>query len=122
MNGFSDISVSHQTKGRVFERKTGKSVLLNPKRYGAMTFYDYARWRLSIFTREEAQAIVAYLRFKRDEDGNNVQAERIDAALELYWLDRAEHAPSTKSLRQHLKEEEAYLAAISLEADSSHGE
>ena len=111
VDGFSDISVKHQTRNRVFERKIGKSVLLNPKRYGAMTFYDYTRWRLSVFTQEEARAIVAYLRYKRDEDSDNLYTERIDAALHLYWLDRAKNAPSAKSLKQHLKEEEEYLAA-----------
>ncbi len=32
--------------------------MLNPRRYGAMTFADWARYRLSVFAREEAQAIV----------------------------------------------------------------
>jgi hypothetical protein len=30
-----------------------------------MTFLDYARHRLSIFTREEAAAIVTYLEYKK---------------------------------------------------------
>ncbi len=33
----------------------------NSIRYGAMTWHDHVRCRLSVFTREEAQAIVAYL-------------------------------------------------------------
>jgi hypothetical protein len=119
VHGFSAMSVKHQIKGRVFDRKTGKGAFVNPKRYGAMTFYDYARWRLSIFTREEAKAIVAYLHYKRDTDTYNLDTEKIDAALNLYWLDRAESAPSAKSLKQHLIEEEEYIAAISSEADGS---
>jgi hypothetical protein len=119
VHGFSAMSVKHQIKGRVFDRKTGKGAFVNPKRYGAMTFYDYARWRLSIFTREEAKAIVAYLHYKRDTDTYNLDTEKIDAALNLCWLDRAESAPSAKSLKQHLIEEEEYIAAISSEADGS---
>lgn len=113
VHGFSDISVKHQTQTRLFERKTGRTALVNPKRYGAMTFYDYARWRLSVFTREEAQAIVAYLRYKREADPYKLSTAEIDVALGLYWLDRAENAPSAEELKQHLLEEEAYLAAIS---------
>lgn len=120
VHGFSDISVKHQTKTRVFVRKTGKTAFVNPKRYGGLTFYDYACWRLSVFTREEAQAIVAYLIYKRDSDPYNLHREAIDSALNLYWLERAENAPSTESLKQHLIEEEEYLAAISSDADGGN--
>lgn len=116
VHGFSDVSIEHQTQSRLFVRKTGKTTFVNPRRYGAMTFYDYARWRLSIFTREEARAIVAYLRYKRDADPYNLNGDQIEAALELYWLDRAENAPPAESLRQHLVEEQEYFEAISLEA------
>jgi hypothetical protein len=115
-HGFSDVAVEHQTKMRLFVRKTGRTVLLNPRRYGAMTFYDYARFRLSIFTREEAQAIVAYLHYKRDADPYRLYQQAIEAALSLYWLERAGHAPSAESLKHHLGEEAEYLAAISSEA------
>ena len=117
VHGFSDLSVNHPTKTRVFVRKTGKTTFVNPKRYGALTFYDYARWRLSIFTREEAQAIVAYLRYRRDSDRYNLDKNQIDAALKLYWLDRTDNAPLGESLRQHLIQEEEYLAAISTATD-----
>jgi hypothetical protein len=115
VHGFHDLAVEHPTKAGVFIRKTGKNAFINPKRYGAMTFYDYARWRLSVFAREEAQAIVAYLNYKRDADLYHLHTEAINAALNLYWSDRAEHAPSLKELEQHLIEEERYLAAISTE-------
>lgn len=113
VHGFSDVSVKHQTKTGIFIRKTGRTAFVNPKRYGGMTFYDYARWRLSVFTREEAKAIVAYLHYKRDSDPYNLHKEEIDAALNMYWLERAENAPSAESLKQHLIEEKEYLAAIS---------
>jgi hypothetical protein len=116
-HGFSDLSVNVPTKTRVFVRRTGKTTFVNPKRYGALTFYDYARWRLSVFTREEAQAIVAYLRYKREAHAVSLDKEQIDAALSLYWLDRAENAPPAESLKQHLSEDEEFLAAVSLDVD-----
>jgi hypothetical protein len=117
VHGFSDLSVNVPTKTRVFVRKTGKTTLVNPKRYGALTFYDYARWRLSVFTREEARAIVAYLKYRRASDPYNLDKEQIDAALNLYWLERAENAPPAESLKQHLIEEEEFLTATSLDVD-----
>jgi hypothetical protein len=116
VHGFDEVEVSHQTAAGVFVRKTGRREFVNPRRYGAATWLDHARWRLSVFCREEAQAIVAYLRYKRDSDPGGFQAGQIDAALDLYWQDRAERAPTAGSLEQHLVEEEAYLQAISLEA------
>ena len=113
VHGFSDIAITHQTKTRAFVRKTGRTAFVNPTRYGGMTFYDYARWRLSAFTREEARAIVAYLKYKRDSDPLHLHTQEIEAALNLYWLERAENAPSAESLKQHLAEEAEYLAAIS---------
>ena len=117
VHGFSDLSVNVPTKTRVFVRKTGRTAFVNPKRYGAITFYDYACWRLSVFTREEAQAIVAYLRYRRDSDPHSVDKEQIEAALNLYWLERAKNAPPAESLKQHLIEEEEYLAAIGVDVD-----
>jgi hypothetical protein len=112
-HGFSDITVEHQVKDRVFLRKTGKTAFVNPRRYGGMTFYDYARCRLSIFTREEAKAIVVYLLYKRDSDPYRTEAEQIDAALNIYWYKRAADAPLAESLIHHLREEDEYIAAIS---------
>ena len=117
VHGFSDLAVNHQLKERVFIRRTGKTAFVNPQRYGASTFYDYACWRLSIFTREEAQAIVAYLRYRRDSDPFGIDKNQIEAALNLFWLERTENAPTAESLKQHLIEEEEYLAAISLDVD-----
>ena len=117
IHGFSDVSIKHQTTTRVFIRKTGKTAFVNPRRYGGMTFYDYARCRLSVFTREEARAIVMYLRYKREADLYHVHTEAIEAALREYWLARAESAPSAESLKRHVQEEAEYLAAIRTAAD-----
>jgi hypothetical protein len=115
-HGFGDLAVKHRIKTRVFVRKTGKTAFVNPRRYGGMPFYDYARYRLSVFTREEVRAIVAYLGYKRDSDPHNVHIEEVDAALNLFWLERAANAPSAESIEQHLIEEEAYLAELESDA------
>ena len=112
-HGFYDIAVHVPKKGRVFVLRSGKSELLNPRRYGALTSYDYVRYHLSVFTREEASAIVAYLKYKRDFDPDIIEKERIDAALDLFWLERERTAPLAESLKKHIAEQEEYLAAIS---------
>jgi hypothetical protein len=109
-HGFSEGEVEAPTKDRIFRIKFGKSQFVNPRRYGAMTSYDYARYRLSVFTREEARAIVAYLQFKRRADA--MEGERIDAALTGFWLERARSAPESASLKRYVREQEDYLAAI----------
>lgn len=116
VHGFSDVLVEHQVKNQVFERKTGKTAFVNPRRYGGMTFYDYARFRLSIFTREESKALISYLLYRRDSDPYQIEKEQIDAALNLYWYERAVNAPMVESLVQHLREEDEYIAAISSDA------
>lgn len=111
-HGFLDSSVPVETPARVFDRKLGKHVLMNPRRYGAMTFMDYARFRLSIFTREEARAIVAYLEYMRQSDRDGLRTKEIDGALESFWADRAAHAPEQEVLARHREEEAAFLRAI----------
>jgi hypothetical protein len=111
-HGFYDTTVELPTQSRVFAMKQGRSALINPRRYGAATFYDYARYRLSVFPREEASAIVAYLRFRRDVDLDVPDRAAINAALESFWLERARTAPTVESLRQHIAEQEEYLAAV----------
>jgi hypothetical protein len=111
-HGFSDSSVQVPARGRTFRKKIGKSALVNPRRYGATTFHDYAKYRLSSFSREEATAIVAYLECTRMDASTSFEKELIDAALESYWRERARTAPSEASLRRHLDEEAEYLDAI----------
>ena len=108
-SGFSDTVVRLPTKARVYEKTIGKSALLNPRRYGAMTFYDYARYRLSIFTCEEAEAILAYLEYRRDSDSDGIDTFSITAALDSFWQKRAAMAPHTSALRKLLEDEAAYL-------------
>ncbi len=65
---------------------SSRSVLINPRRYGEQTWFDYARERFAAFNRTEAQAIVAYLKWKRD--ARWVDRTDIDEALDLYWSER----------------------------------
>ena len=111
-HGFSDASVEVPGGTRTVVRRFGKSTLVNPRRYGAMTSYDYARYRLSIFTKEEGQAIVGYLRYKRDADPHKINKGAIDGALNLYWLDRAADAPVADSLKHHVEEEANFIAEM----------
>jgi hypothetical protein len=110
--GFLDEAFDETRGGRVFTIRLGKSVFVNPLRYGASTWYDYARFRLSVFTREEAEAVVAYLEYKREAEAGELDRPRIDAALAVYWRERAGTAPAADELRHHLKEREEHFAAI----------
>ena len=60
---------------------------VNPRRYGERTWFEEARHKFAMFTREEATAIVAYLTFKRDR--NEFERREIDEALKNYWRARA---------------------------------
>jgi len=113
-DGFYDFSVEVPIAGGTFVIKSGRSKLINPRRYGAATHEDYARYRLSIFTQEEAGVIVDYLKYKRDQD--DIEQIRVNAALEAFWLERVHAAPSDEALRQHLANEKAYIAAIEADA------
>jgi hypothetical protein len=95
-HGFSDRSHEEpQSDGTTRLRRWGKFVLVNPRRYGAMAWYDYARYRLSVFTREEATAVVSYLSWKREFDIHHEDEVRtIDAALDEFWLARSQNAPT----------------------------
>jgi hypothetical protein len=121
-HGFYDATVELPTQNRVFVMKQGRSAFVNPRRYGASTFYDYARYRLSVFTREEASAIVAFLRFRRDVVPDVPDRAMIDVALESFWLERERTAPTIGSLRQHKAEQEEYLAAVRSGMEESPGE
>jgi hypothetical protein len=111
-HGFSDRTTEIPANCRTFVMRYGKSAFLNPRRYGATTFYEYARYRLSVITREEASAMVAYLKFKCDLGPDVFDREAIEAAPDLFWLEREQKAPPAANLEQHIAEQEEYLAAI----------
>lgn len=59
---------------------------INPRRYGERTWFDHARGKFAMFTREEAAAVVAYLKFRAEADP--FDREAIDEALRNFWLAR----------------------------------
>lgn len=110
--GFTTTRVPVPVGDATFERGGGGRVLLNPRRYGAMTFEDVARHRLSVFCREEATAIVAYLRCRREMDESHLTREAVDAALGAFWLERLATAPTADELDAHVTAEAAFVRAI----------
>ncbi|HEX2056281.1 MAG TPA: DUF6714 family protein [Nitrospiraceae bacterium] len=122
-HGFSDHTVMLEAGSRIHEKRIGKSQLVNPRRYGAMTWHDHVRCRLSVFTREEARAIVAYLEYRRDRDTDGLTTEEIDAALDAFWRDRVAGAPTQNDLRESVEAEQRYLQDIQAEggADNPQG-
>ena len=109
---FHAVVIDVPAGGQTFRRRAGPAVLLNPQRHGAITFGDYARFRLSAFNREEAQAIVVYLQYRRSIDADHLFTADIDAALDGFWLQRAAGAPSAAELERHLQEERAFFDAL----------
>jgi hypothetical protein len=67
--------------------ETSRRRRINPRRYGERTWFEHARHKFAMLTREEAAAIAAYLSWKRDED--EFERQSIDDALTNYWHDRA---------------------------------
>jgi hypothetical protein len=111
-HGFATVWAEAPVGSQKFRRASGGKRLLNPRRYGAITWSDYARHRLSVFTREEAKAIVAYMTYKREHDVMGLDKPRIDVALREFWFDRAENAPTREVVEAHLQEEERFTAAL----------
>jgi hypothetical protein len=110
-SSFHDTTVNVPIGDQVFEKRIGKSALLNPRRFGAMTFEDYARFRLSVFTRQEAAAIVAYLEYRRSLP-DALDREEIEAALDSFWRDRAATAPTADLLAAHIESEDRFQREI----------
>jgi len=111
-HGFAEVSGEVPVGSQTFRRNSGGKTLLNPKRYGAMTWSDSARHRLSVFTREEAQAIVAYMTYKSEHDTMGLDKPQVQTALKEFWLDRAENAPPRATLEARLLEDGNFTAAI----------
>lgn len=111
-HGFLDTVIPIPTKSGTHLKRIGSSAFVNPRRYGAMTWHDYARSRLSVFSREEAAAIVGYLEHRKDVDDDGIDTPAIEAALASFWRERAVSAPSQDNLISHIEAEEAYLRDV----------
>jgi hypothetical protein len=59
---------------------------INPRRYGERTWIDHVRCKFAMFTREEAAAIVVYLKFMAHSD--QYDRGKINEALRNYWNER----------------------------------
>lgn len=101
-HGFSVLAVdTNGSDGASISHRSGGSTLLGPRRYGAITWEDASRHRLSVFCREEAAVIVRYLEHRRDRDTLGLDTTRIDAALERFWTPRSLTAPTRDDLDRH---------------------
>lgn len=101
IHGFSEMSIDLPADHIV--HRSGGRVLLGPRRYGAITWEDASRHRLSVFCREEAAAVARYLRWRRDRDDLALDARRIDAALEAFWVPRSRSAPTRANLEANAR-------------------
>ena len=110
-HGFHAWTSDIEMAGQTWTRRYGPDVLLNPIRYGAMTLADYARFRLSVFTREEAAGIVDYLRYVAERDPDTARTA-VEESLQQFWLDRARHAPTATAVAEQQREEDAFGAAV----------
>jgi hypothetical protein len=111
-HGFEDFDTTIDVAGETFVRSSGRTRLINPLRYGAMTTFDYARQRLSVFCREEAAAILAYLEFVRADPAHEFSYDAIDRAIADFWQARAIEAPDRDALQRHNAEERRFTEAI----------
>jgi hypothetical protein len=99
VHGFHELLVDTAgPDGVPIHHRSGGRVLLGARRYGAITWEDACRHRMSVFCREEAQVIVAYLEWRRDTDDFGFDRSRIDAALERFWHERRLSAPRRSDL------------------------
>jgi hypothetical protein len=59
---------------------------VNPRRYGARTWFDESSHQMSTFTPQEARAIVEYLRWREQKD--DFDRATIEQAIRSYWNER----------------------------------
>ena len=63
-----------------------RETAVNPRRYGAWTWFEAKAQRFELFTREEVEAIVAYLEFVAVRE--RFSRAGIEQALRNYWRPR----------------------------------
>ena len=61
-----------------------RNKLINPRRYGERTWFHQTSCKFAMFTKKEAAAIVAYLRFKAESD--SFDRDLIEQSLRNYWI------------------------------------
>ncbi len=110
-NGFTSSESTMDVDGRKWVRRYGGDVPLNPRRYGAIVWRDRARFHLSVFSREEALAIIAYLRHRAEIEEDDEQRQTIERAIGEFWTERSQRAPTSAALDAHVAEEQAFTDA-----------
>jgi hypothetical protein len=68
----------------------GKAERVNPRRYGARTWFEESSQRFAVFNRAQSLAILNYLWLKGESDDS--RREAIQQAIENYWLTRGGEA------------------------------
>ena len=71
-----------------------KDVRINPKRYNDFTWFEYVSERFSVFTKEEAQAIIEFLEHKLQLTQIDFERVLINEALVNYWVEVARLHPA----------------------------
>lgn len=66
--------------------------LINPRRYGCRTWFDYVSCKFAMFSREEVEAIIAYLFYQMEAEQLPLRKKAIRQALSYYWEKRRSHA------------------------------
>jgi len=90
----ADLRGQLERAGVVFHLTHGlgnasRSDRVNPRRYGERTWFEQASHRFSIFDRDQAAAVAAFLLHRRDAgDLCDFEKEAIDDALRNYWQGR----------------------------------
>ena len=76
------------------------SPLFYSDRLSGKRSYVKREGKASCLTKEEAEAIAAYLEYTRDADSHGLNAEEINAALNSFWRDRAATGPTHQAVRR----------------------
>lgn len=98
----ADVKNQLNVANPVLHLTSFKQTFINPKIYGASTWYEYSCSRLSTFTREETSAIVAYLNYKLNLVETDCEKEMIEASLRIFWLKRTHTAPLAEELTNYI--------------------
>lgn len=70
--------------------ENSKEKLINRRRYGSRSWHDYAIFRNSVFSADQASVISAYLRYQLTKATiTEAERKRTEEALHNYWVIRA---------------------------------
>ncbi|MDR2983031.1 MAG: hypothetical protein LBV12_12405 [Puniceicoccales bacterium] len=93
---------------------------INPRRYGEMTWFDYARYKFSMFTHQQIEAIVAYLEWKKFNDAIDPPLHHRGIRQLLEWQTILMKTPIKKVLFVCAKNKIRSVTAEKMFAASQH--